>query len=172
MPRNTIPRIECICYGCDRIFKKTKKEFNKGERLGYHHYCSIPCISIGQKKDPRRRGYIMSRTNEYSKFRSHLRSIRRRDKHHNITLEYLKEVWDKQDGICPISGIKMDMPINTTVDARTKLTAYTASVDRINGEYGYTQGNIRFVTFMANMCRNKFTDKEVIEFCKRVVENS
>jgi len=33
---------------------------------------------------------------------------------------------------------------------------------------GYIKGNVRFVSLMANYCRNEFTDEDVKLFCEAV----
>lgn len=47
-----------------------------------------------------------------------------------------------------------------------------ASIDRIDSSLGYVRGNIEFVCLMANMAKNVWTRKDVLDFCKRVSENA
>lgn len=54
--------------------------------------------------------------------------------------------------------------------AESPLTPRRASLDRIDSSIGYIPGNIRFVSVMANYCKNSFSDQEVFEFCQAVVE--
>ena len=46
-----------------------------------------------------------------------------------------------------------------------------ASLDRIDNSLGYVKGNVRFISIMANYCRNTFEDKDLMEFCEAVVDN-
>lgn len=48
---------------------------------------------------------------------------------------------------------------------------WNASLDRIDNAKGYIQGNVRFITVMANLARSTFTDEQVLEFCHAVVQN-
>jgi hypothetical protein len=88
----------------------------------------------------------------------------------DFDIEYLKEVWDSQDGICPFAGVKMSL--RTMKDSlKSRVTPYSASVDRIDNSVGYVRGNIRFVCHMANIARNKYSDEQVIEFCRLVASH-
>jgi len=95
-----------------------------------------------------------------------------KDKHRKIheldfTKEYLKEVWDSQDGICPITDWKLVLKTNKT--KKEKLLPYHASVDRIDPEKGYIKGNIRFVSVMANFAlNNKFDFSDLIMMAKSI----
>lgn len=55
--------------------------------------------------------------------------------------------------------------------ATYKNPIYAASIDRINGDLGYRQGNVRFVSIMANLARSLYPDEFVISFAKLVTEN-
>ena len=37
---------------------------------------------------------------------------------------------------------------------------------------GLGKGNVRFISMMANFCRNDFTDEQVIDFCRKVISNN
>jgi hypothetical protein len=89
-----------------------------------------------------------------------------------VTVEFLYGLWEKQGGICALSGIKMELPKTTTKWKSQPNTPNRVSLDRINNDIPYLKDNVRFVTYMANVCRNKFTDEEVIEFCGAVVKNN
>ena len=45
------------------------------------------------------------------------------------------------------------------------------SLDRVDCTKGYVPGNVRFVTVMANYCRNRFEDKDLIGFCREVAKH-
>lgn len=100
----------------------------------------------------------------FSKF---VRSAKRRDKDTNLDTTYLKSVYDGQEGICPFTGIKMNLPKRSRYGINGD--PYKASLDRIDNAKGYRKGNVRFVSYMANIARSSFTDEQLIEFCRRVV---
>ena len=47
-----------------------------------------------------------------------------------------------------------------------------ASIDRIDNDLGYIEGNVRFVSVMYNYARNNFTDEQVLQFAQAVVINA
>lgn len=44
---------------------------------------------------------------------------------------------------------------------------FKPSLDRIDNSKGYTLDNVRVCWLIENLCKNTFTDEQVIEFCKR-----
>tara|TARA_B100000809_G_C14633418_1_gene349451 strand:+ start:87 stop:458 length:372 start_codon:yes stop_codon:yes gene_type:complete len=85
-------------------------------------------------------------------------------------IEYLKEIWDSQQGKCPITGQKLILKTYKTI--KETLTTKHASIDRIDNGKGYVRGNIRFVSIMANYALNKeFNDEQLIQFCFNVVNS-
>ena len=87
---------------------------------------------------------------------------------HNLTLEYLSELWDKQQGICPYTGLKMILKENCTAYNRGIATPYQASIDRIDSRFGYIQGNVEFVCLAANYAKNFFAKQEMLDFFKQI----
>ena len=85
----------------------------------------------------------------------------------DLSVEWLKALWEKQNGVCPFTGWRLILPETTgwkSLGDRTK----RASLDRVDCDKGYVKGNVRFVSVMANWARNDFTDGELIEFCRAV----
>jgi hypothetical protein len=106
---------------------------------------------------------------EYSPFKNYLKSIKRRQPDSMLTLKNLYDIWNLQNGICLLTGLEMSLPKSTK--GQGKVTPTTATVDRIDRSQGYNRGNIRWITFMANICRNEFNDTDVIEFARAVVKH-
>ena len=84
-------------------------------------------------------------------------------------MESLKEIWDSQQGICPLTGWKLELP---TQSKQYRLHIKTASLDRIDNSKGYILGNVRFVSVMFNFARNNFSDEDVIEFAQAVTRTT
>ena len=89
----------------------------------------------------------------------------------DISLENLMELWKEQKGICPLTGWELILPINTTGWTEGP-DIHNASIDRIDSNVGYVKGNVRYISFMANICKQSFTDSDVRVFCAAVTENS
>lgn len=83
-----------------------------------------------------------------------------------IDVQYLKELWDNQNGICPYTGIKMLLP-KTSTDFFHSLKK--ASLDRIDSKKGYIKGNVEFVCSAINLAKNSFTREEMKEFLSEIV---
>ena len=81
----------------------------------------------------------------------------------NLTPEYLKEVWDKQNGICPYTQIKMKLEKEGELNK-----PHSASVDRIDSSKGYEVGNVEFVCYFVNLGKSNFSKSEVSKFLKEI----
>lgn len=77
---------------------------------------------------------------------------------------YLKDLWDEQGGKCAALGI----PLEFGGSRRDN----TASIDRIVPQLGYTQGNVRWLSWLANRIKNNCTDPEVFRSIADYVEQT
>lgn len=173
-------KITVTCDTCNKEFEKARNEYNRRIRLGKDKfYCSLSCSGKSPENVKHivsnRSGYSVwldkcNRKDEYSKFRPFLKLCRQRKKDFDLTLEYLKELWESQNGICPFTGFELEA---RTYDGKSDnpLNIKSASLDRIDNSKGYVKGNVRFVSVMFNFARNKFSDEEVIEFAQAVIKN-
>ena len=82
----------------------------------------------------------------------------------NLDFEFLEELWKEQNGVCPITGISMDLGTG-------KINYRRASIDRIDSSKGYEKGNVRWVCYWANLAKHMMSDRELIEFCILVANN-
>lgn len=72
-----------------------------------------------------------------------------------IERQHLFDLWDKQKGLCAISGKQM-------VHKRGSL--YTISIDRIDSSLGYVNGNVQLVCKAINLAKSIHSNAEIIEF--------
>jgi hypothetical protein len=175
--------IEVKCDYCNKTVLKPKGEHNRRIRLGKtKFYCNYSCAS----KEPSRVALLKentsdydisqhsgSRRDHYSDFRWYMKVVKlknRQYKGNDLDLEYLKQLWEDQGGICPFT--KEKMILRTHTNTQDKLTPYHASLDRIDCSKGYLKGNVRYVSVIANYARNNFSDIELLDFCKRVANNN
>jgi hypothetical protein len=164
-------KIKLICVGCGIEFEREKGEWNRSNRLGKQSYCSSACV--GRNNVDHLRAYNSknvahlipgNRRDEYSPFREYLRRCRNRTKEITITLQDLKDQWEKQEGICPITGWKLDH-----ASLGGKMLPNQPSVDRIDSSRGYVIGNIQYLALIAQFAKHAFPEEDVIEFCRAVV---
>jgi hypothetical protein len=171
------------CENCNNSFKKKKGEYNRRVRLGKKKfYCSLSCCS----KTPENLKHLKrvqsnfpvwelanpSQEDEYSKFRPILKMLRDRcsrknGKDLNITLEYLKNLWEAQNGQCPFTKFNLELRSYKSQTDK-KLSIKSASLDRIDNNLGYIEGNVRWVSVMFNYAKNVFSDQDVIDFANAV----
>ncbi|WP_414624649.1 hypothetical protein [Calothrix sp. CCY 0018] len=167
----------CKNPACGKEFNKSRSEFNRSEKLGRPHYCSKSCFgkfqglaNFGDNAN-RTTAHLKDiiRTDEYSPFRNHIKVMKKSAKHRkhecSVTLADLKQLWEKQKGICPYTGWKLLLLPSTTDYQNAILTIDRASVDRIDSSLGYIPENIQFVAVIANFAKNIFSEQDLIKFC-------
>jgi hypothetical protein len=179
-----INKVKVKCKHCGNEIEKIKAEYErriKKKAIGF--FCNLKCSgSFFNAKhlekyqgDPSHfKGYENNRLDQYSPFKYHANKARSRSKKKgyktDLTTEYLKEIWDKQNGTCPYTGIKMEIS-RTSQDEDIKKTPIKASLDRIDPSIGYIKGNVEFVCYCINVMKNDFTKQEMIDFINLIKNN-
>jgi len=162
-----------VCYNCGKPFEKAIVEINRTEKKGGKHYCSRSCCGKSNVLHNFKEYYGVgnpsklipgNHKDEYTGLREFIRRARQRGKLGDLSLQDLKEQWEKQDGICPYSGISLKLP-----QTRKKQKSFEmASLDRIDSSKPYEKGNIKFVATPINYMKNSMTEEETIDFCKKI----
>jgi hypothetical protein len=166
--------IETECKYCLKNFLKKSHEFNKVEKVNGNHFCSISCCrSYRNKTEKLENRYNISihsdnQKDEFTLFRYHLKLCKQRKKEFNISLQDLKDQWEKQKGICPYFKISLKLLLHKHSE---KPSVYNASVDRIDSTKGYIKGNIQFVSCSANYLKSQFSHEEMLDLCKLIAIN-
>lgn len=178
MPRSMI---KLSCTSCSKVFDRCLSEHKRNVKDGMKPFCSRRCSHIHKwnypldwKPKPRGRGYRGVLRDGFAPFRNIMKSMAVRVKARpwkagDVDLAYLKELWERQDGICPYTGWKMK--IDETTKHTLPLTPDRASLDRIDSCKPYEKGNVVFVSWMWQCAKNKFTPDEVLDFCRSVTKN-
>jgi|NOAtaT_7_FD_contig_21_6925352_length_1066_multi_7_in_0_out_0_2 hypothetical protein len=188
--------IKILCQCCGNPKDIVKGEYNRKLRLGTKFYCSKKCSYEDNKH------LLIEGSIEYSKSEKgikHLNNIRpirpaepfnyflriktRRTKQEfKISIEYLKELWAKQNGLCAISNLPLELPHG--VEGFSTVKPFNgASLDRINSNYGYIEGNVQFVCMGINFMKNDWNQdyikdwilamsKSVLDKYKEVLDNN
>lgn len=173
--------IEITCSVCQNKSKKIYSEIERQKKKGRtKFYCSRKCASsrienkIHIKKYgkqnffKKRNKHGLLKIDEFTPFRYHLRnSKRRKNLDKNLDVQFLKELWDSQNGCCAITGFKLEHKYLSWTKNKPK-SPYQASLDRIDNSKGYIKSNVRFVCLMYNYARNNFSDEETIQFFRRM----
>ncbi len=80
----------------------------------------------------------------------------------NISVEYLWELFVEQDYKCALTG----WPIGWAEVGQN----HTASIDRINSDLGYVEGNIQLLHKDVNMAKQQYSQDYFVEMCKAVTD--
>lgn len=91
---------------------------------------------------------------------------KRNDLEINITKEYVNELFNAQNGKCKLSGVDLTLPKGW------KDRSYTASLDRINSNLGYVEGNVQWVHKHINIMKNTFPQEMFIYLCHQVAKKN
>jgi hypothetical protein len=76
-----------------------------------------------------------------------------------------KKQFNKTGLTCPLSGETMTHKLG-----RGEILT-NISVDRINSDKDYIKGNIQFVCLMTNLMKNKYNNKTLLGWSKKIVDN-
>lgn len=171
--------ITFICDECGNEGIKAESEYKRNLKKGRKNYCCRKCACIGAGKTrtgvkreasealiAHNRLICDNRRDEYTPFRYSLKCAKQRFKDFNLDLEHLKEVWEKQKGICPYTGISLILP----EDGNIHSIDFTkrASLDRIDSSLGYVKGNIQFVSTPINLMKSTMSDLQTKQFLKTI----
>lgn len=152
------PSSNVVCFQCKKEFEKENREISRAKRENKEHFCSRKCVGIygsyisNGEKEPMKHYITQSK-----------KTANRKGLDFNLTVEYLKELFDNQDGLCSLSGLQMVLK-----NRGNKKNLDQASIDRIDNNKGYIKGNVQFVTLGMNYMRNTLSIKEVLVFIKKL----
>jgi hypothetical protein len=82
-----------------------------------------------------------------------------------VSPEYLESIFD---GHCYFSGIELKIGTYSRIDGRHDIG--NASLDRINSNKGYEEGNVVWVYKPINVMKNIFSPEEFINMCKLIAD--
>ena len=144
------------------------------------------CLLCGNKADiPRNKwgkqkscGCIMRITGENNRFfrgykeihkgkwETYVRNAKKRNIDFDVSIEYAYDIFQKQNKKCAITK----EPIYFWESATIKRC--TASLDRIDNNKGYIEGNIHWVHKKINQIKMDMDLQEFIQWCEKVVETN
>lgn len=110
---------------------------------------------------------LLRHAERYRNEKSYVSIILERARHRAKTKDIPFNI-DKSDIIipdfCPLLGIKLQR--NTGGRAKDN----SPSIDKIIPHLGYTKGNVRIISYKANVMKNDATPKELITFCTNILK--
>ena len=130
----------------------------------------IACTNRVYKKDLRKKiptDIIMHLSEKYGDARKNSSQEGRKTKQFNITFDYVLEMYEKTNGICPL----FNKPFELNESKLPKyLRNYKApSIDRWDNSKGYVYGNIRIISWNANRMKGNLSLKGLELFCQNTL---
>lgn len=160
-----------ICTIC--LQEKSIESFtmDKHSSTGYRNQCK-ECIRKRTKEqrvwERRKEGYNASmrkyRGTIKGALHTSLSAAKRRSKNSNIPfdldIEYLIDLFEKQEGKCALTG-----DIMIPKSGRT-----SPSLDRMDPTLGYVRGNVQWTTWKSNCIKQDMNMEELFIFCEKVLK--
>lgn len=141
----------------------------------HHNYCWLCKCECGNERIVRSANLTFNRTKNCGKCKWHgygdikykqfyfIRAgAKARNIKFDITIEYIWDLYIKQNRKCALSGIEI------IIDRNYNRKNSTASLDRIDSNRGYIEGNIQWVHKDINYMKLDQTDNEFINWCHMV----
>jgi hypothetical protein len=167
-------RVYLVCPVCKSSFSERRGDYDFKIKRGQtpeRICCCGECSYSLRRHNPK------ENTKTPCPFSRHLSQTKNRAKkskkvlEFNITLEYIKQLWEEQQGRCALTGIPMVHPLRKDGKNVKEKSLFSGSIDRIDNDKGYIVGNIQFVTMGANYLKNDRTDDAALFFLGMMVEN-
>ena len=152
------------CVTCGSTKPEERFELTHSKKRRRINICRR-CRSAGKRKS------ISSSPYSYlSHLYSHI-SHKRRDTHgFTIEREDLYAIYERQDGLCAITGIAMTHIKDGK--GKRKGTMANISIDRIDNDQEYDAENIQLVCFAVNIMKHTHSMKEFLRWCKLIASNN
>jgi hypothetical protein len=166
------------CDSCGIEFVRSLTRIKRNTLAGRKQFCSQSCcgksdhIQNGLKlTNPiaTRGQYVKEINRPKNVFLVYLKRTRQRGKiETTLTEQNLRDLWNKQKGICPYSKVKLELSDNKGV----KDPIYTASLDRIDSNVGYIPSNIQFISIAMNRLKHVMTHAQTLQILEILKNNN
>lgn len=118
------------------------------------------CRCCNLKKGKAHKGFY--REIPYTWFNEKKRKSTSKEREWSITIEYIWDVYLRQDRKCALSGLPLDFDKDTDNGM--------VSIDRIDNNKGYVKRNVQLLHKDVNFAKWTFGQKYFINLCKQVSE--
>jgi len=96
----------------------------------------------------------------------------RTPKEFNVSIEYLWQLFLKQNRRCALSGLELTFDPYGKGKKFKATNKVTASLDRIISSKGYVEDNVQWVHKHINIMKNEYSQEQFVEYCKLVAKNN
>lgn len=164
----------------ENYIRQNKTLLDIAQSIGYNRESIIKTALEEHRIPIRNITYSKVKIEAWEKQKSHhtisgelLATIKRGARDRNleflVSIEYLWQLFEKQQGKCALSGINIEFKkFGYKIDRKTQ----TASLDRIDSSKGYIEGNVQWVHKRINRMKGNMTDEQFIGWCQKVVNNN
>lgn len=169
--KNQVLDGKVLCTNC--LEYKLEGDFYKASLLKHRLQREYFCKKCS--KTVKKRSYLKSRPYKLKYLATkegHLKNLLQKIKHRNknnipsnLTIEFLLNLYDKQEGKCSISGVDL-----TTISGKGRVFT-NISVDRIDSSKGYTEDNIQLVCFIINLMKQELSQESFLNWIKIIYTN-
>lgn len=149
------------CVGCEKSKDESRFETSRGIRLNLCRRCR----SAGKRKRISKSPYSY-----ISHLYSHIGHKRRVTHEFTIDREDLYRIYEKQKGLCAITGVKMTHIKDGK--GKSEKTMANISIDRIDNYGPYSSENIHLVCYAVNIMKYTHSMNEFLKWCKLVSKNN
>lgn len=151
--------VNCKCLKCKNIFSLYCDNLFTGK--------SKKCVNCSRLEDSTAEnnarwegfGFIPKTAFERAKWYAERRNIP-----FSLSIEFLNELFIKQDKKCAISGITLSFK-------NIHKSQQTASLDRIDSKKYYTEDNVQWIHKHINIMKRELDENYFLNMCKVIVEN-
>lgn len=146
-----------------------KERPDKREKLQDYHRDYAATVTDEQRAKYAETRYRRYRATPRDALYQMLYSASKRRPTENIaTVEDLVELYEKQNGLCAVSGFEMIWRANKGGGKQPN----SMSLDRIDGKRGYEIDNLRLVCWQVNLFKNCWTEEQMIEMARAIVQRA
>ena len=89
-----------------------------------------------------------------------------------VSPEYLWKIFLKQNRKCALSGVELIFSMKIDKNNNVDRTNHTASLDRIDNNLPYIEGNVQWTHKIVNVMRRQFSVDEYIYWCSLVFKHA
>ena len=156
------------CQGCDHQLHVNNFASCKTNNDGLQTYCKDCKHKINQTHFSTFDGFI----NKLFLSLKHNTASRSKKLSIEITENDIKELYEKQKGLCALTGIKMTHLAYQNDISNRKINNHNISVDRINSSKGYTKDNVQLVCAAVNIMKSDFIEDDLLLLAYCICSNN
>ena len=158
------------CYKCKKYKSETEFDTNNDKCNWFRNFKDKRCkeckkLQYLKRKQTNRGKKDLDRL-LLERWHGIMERAKRKNWYCDITLNDLKELWNKQNGLCAISNIPMTYIFNSG------RIPTNVSVDRIDSNKSYTKNNIQLVCMAVNQMKSDLDMITFYRFCEAILLNA